>query len=231
LPTVASGCCKRLQTYVWYPERRDQTTYPLFIFSHGYGPDPRIYSELLRHLASQGFVVGAPAHDDCATSPCVRPLFTSDPTTPEQAARRLEDVAAVLDNMLALSAGQGSVWSGLIDANRIGLGGQSFGGWTTLAMGARDARFRAMLALNPALTIGMPSDPNAVAKPLMLMAGELDTMSRLFTLKGFYSRIPPTAPDRVRVVVPNAGHEFMDRCGPSMVVVWHRPVRARVQPG
>jgi dienelactone hydrolase len=239
--TLADGRPRKLATDIWYPSPPEQPNdppmtdqfkaklgiapsndkrHPLVVFSHGYGGRPATQSLFLSHLASYGFVVAAPEHEDCATSPCPPgPPWYSEPTTAEQAGRRLEDVRAVVDNMLALNDDDDPIFKGLIDPRQVGIAGQSFGGWTTLQSLQLDQRFRAGLALNPATSIRPPPDPSSISNPVMMMAGELDALVSFRGLEAFFSRIPTTASDHFLVVVPRAGHEFFDRCFPDMAMV------------
>src|SRR3989442_7200534 len=55
---------------------------------------------------------------------------------------RPADVSFAIDHILGTD--------GLVDADRIGMAGHSFGGWTTLTTTARDRRIRAAVPLAPA---------------------------------------------------------------------------------
>src|SRR3989442_11111416 len=55
---------------------------------------------------------------------------------------RPADVSFAIDHLLGTD--------GLVDADRIGMAGHSFGGWTTLTTTARDRRIRAAVPLAPA---------------------------------------------------------------------------------
>src|SRR3989442_7775207 len=55
---------------------------------------------------------------------------------------RPADVSFTIDHVVGMD--------GLVDADRIGMAGHSFGGWTTLTTTARHRRIRAALPLAPA---------------------------------------------------------------------------------
>jgi predicted dienelactone hydrolase len=61
-----------------------------------------------------------------------------------------------------------------VNPKRLGVSGHSFGGQTTLRVAASDARFRAALALAPAL---VPEDGLVIRAPLMVMTGEIDSLT------------------------------------------------------
>lgn len=100
-------------------EPNTESTYPLIVFSHGYGANPEWYHQLAEHLASQGTVVLAPQHseyyweEDIIASSVARPA----------------DISATID------FAEGNVLGGIIDAERVAVAGHSYGGYTALAVG------------------------------------------------------------------------------------------------
>jgi dienelactone hydrolase len=215
--TLPDGRLRFVSTHVWYPTQRDGSAtpaqgapgpaatggpFPLIVFSHGYGGTPLASSLFLSHLASHGFVVAGPEHQD----------LCSQCDTAIRSANRPDDVINVVDNLLALNAGDDRVFAHLIDPDRIGVAGHSYGGWTTLAVLQRDRRFRAGLAINPATSVEPPRDPLAVSRPLMLMAGVVDEMVPYALTTRFFADIPSSAPDHYLLAVQRAGHQFGNQC-------------------
>ncbi len=219
---LPDGTSVTLNTTIWYPAATDQPARqpantlkvefdappsagglrPILIWSHGNNDVPAHSSIFLSHLASHGLVVAGVTHDDQAT---------------DAALRRPDDVRAALDSMLALSAGQDPILAHLVDPQRIGVAGMSFGGYTTLKVLEEDSRFSAGLPIVPG-TSDPPADPSKVSRPLMFMSGELDARVPLAATEDFYSRIPATAPDRWFLLVHRAGHEFYDDCSTQFVL-------------
>ena len=70
-------------------------------------------------------------------------------------------MAAVLDGLLALDDGDDPVFHNLVDPARVGIAGQSYGGWTTLTVLERDPRLQW-----PAMT---PSTSRSAAEPGQLL--------------------------------------------------------------
>ncbi len=123
-----------------------ETTWPLIVFSHGFGGGRRQSTFYCTHLASHGYLVAAMDHvgntladmlagNSPADDPVVVRTFMRD---------RPADCSFVIDRMLAGAAGPHA------DPGRIGITGHSFGGWTSLMTAGTDDRIRAVVALAPA---------------------------------------------------------------------------------
>ena len=126
--------------------------FPLVAFSHGYSGHRRQSTFFCTHLASHGYVVVSADHAGNTVLDALQAFLGGKRPDPrvqlEQFVEiRPADVMFVLDQVLAGALdGVGD----LVDAGRIGMTGHSFGGWTTLAVTARDRRVRAALPLAPA---------------------------------------------------------------------------------
>ncbi|PRW63112.1 dienelactone hydrolase family protein [Actinopolyspora mortivallis] len=106
-------------------------------FGHGWLQPPRRYTRLLRHLASWGFVVAAPATH---TGPFAsHRLFAADLRT-------------ALDVCVGVRLGDGGI---SVDENRLGVAGHSMGGGCAVLAAAEDPRVRAVAGM--ATTETMPS--------------------------------------------------------------------------
>lgn len=104
--------------------------YPLVVFSHGYALSPIVYSTLVEHYATQGYVVLAPEHDE---------TFDGSLTGFWKAViDRPVDISRTIDEAEALTE-PGAPLAGLIDMDSIAVVGHSYGGYTALA--AAGARF------------------------------------------------------------------------------------------
>lgn len=120
--------------------------YPLLVFSHGFGGGGIGAAFFTETLASHGWVVAAPDHHDFASAVRIRDpqvddidmtaslaytdaLTSAGPDSREDYLFRLEEMRFVLDSMLA-----SETFSPMIDANRVAVGGHSFGGFTALGV-------------------------------------------------------------------------------------------------
>jgi predicted dienelactone hydrolase len=106
------------------------TPYPLVVFAHGYAMSPILYSTLVEHYASRGYIVVAPEHNedfDESLGGFWKALVD-----------RPVDISRTIDYAQQLTK-PGAVFAGMIDMNKIAVVGHSYGGYTALA--AAGARF------------------------------------------------------------------------------------------
>ncbi|MGH7820619.1 MAG: alpha/beta hydrolase family protein [Candidatus Binatia bacterium] len=199
-------------------------SYPLVAFSHGFGGHRRQTTFLCTHLASHGYVVGAVDHTGNSILDVVQAVMMLQmggaPPDPASLLRefivhRPADVSFMIDGLLDGSIGEVAV---MVDAARIGMSGHSFGGWTTLAVAARDRRIRAALPLAPAGgSSPLPVDPLKEALdfdwgrdvPTLFIVADRDT---LLPLAGMHELYEKTQGPKRMVVLRNADHmHFCDQ--------------------
>ncbi len=98
--------------------------FPVIVLSHGYGNDPVMLSWLAENLATKGYVVVAPEH--------------RDPPNWDRAKAPAGLLSRPLDINGTLTAIHAGMLGKLVDADRLGLIGYSYGGYGVLAAaGAR----------------------------------------------------------------------------------------------
>ncbi len=90
--------------------------YPLFVFGHGLGGRPAQYEQLLRRIASTGFVVAAPTFPLSNTDAPGGPSLFDQPNQPA-------DMSFAITQMLS---------DPQVDPDRVFVGGHSLGGITTV---------------------------------------------------------------------------------------------------
>lgn len=118
---------------VYLPQGLTQPA-PLVVISPGLGSNRRTFAYLARHLASWGFAVAAVQHPGSDTE-AVERVFKGTSTvrgTVPFVARPLY-VSMLLDRLQQLSQSD-PAWQGRLDMVRIGAFGQSWGGYTVLAL-------------------------------------------------------------------------------------------------
>lgn len=160
--------------------------HPLVLFSHGFLGIAEQSLFLVEALARRGYVVAAVNHADASTpqrgaKPVAWPNFGDPKTWDETRYRdRKEDLAALLDHLLAENGRDGSFLHGRIDEGAIGAAGHSLGGYTVLGVVGgweswRDDRVRAALLLSPYVTpFTAKGTVSAVKAPVMLQGGTMD---------------------------------------------------------
>ena len=114
---------------LYLPKVNSQKKLPLVVISHGLGSDLTTFSYLAKHLASHGFAVAVPEHPGSSARQIEALLngLESDITPPKELIDRPLDIKFLLDR-IAYSFGD------KIDVENVGMIGQSFGGYTTLAL-------------------------------------------------------------------------------------------------
>ena len=116
---------------LYLPERQSA---PLVVISHGLGSDRGSFRYLAEHLASWGYAVAAPDHPG-SDATYIEDLIAgtaNQVTEPREFADRPLDVTALLD-ALEQQARDGELPLAL-DLKQVGVLGQSFGGYTALAL-------------------------------------------------------------------------------------------------
>jgi predicted dienelactone hydrolase len=114
---------------LYLPKINEQQKLPLIVISHGLGSDLTTFAYLAKHLASHGFAVAVPEHPGSSAKQIEALLngLENDVTPPNELINRPLDIKFLLDR-LADNFGQ------KIDVNNVGVIGQSFGGYTALAL-------------------------------------------------------------------------------------------------
>ena len=129
-----------------------QTPRPIIVISHGLGSDRTSFAYLAEHLASYGFVVAVPEHPG-SNSKQIQALLagTADTiTNPRELIDRPLDIKFLLDELTRLSQSN-STFKGRLNLQKIGVIGQSFGGYTALALAGAKINFQQVKADCPAL--------------------------------------------------------------------------------
>lgn len=188
-PGAAAAIAPRsLPTTVFYPGRgvapgggtdalpdRTHAPYPLLVFSQGYNLSVEAYSTLLSDWASAGFVVAAPTYPH--TDPAGPGALDENDITNHPA-----DLRFVITTLLETAQGSGSILSGLIDANEIGVVGHSDGADVSLAVATntccQDPRVKAAAILSGAELASIGGRYTfSSGVPLLVAQGNADTIN------------------------------------------------------
>lgn len=179
---------------------RGEGKFPLIVFSHGLGASREMYGYFGKGMAEAGYIVIAPTHHGSDTE-ALRAWTKENGfgkkndegagwleagiSDPDNLRNRPRDVSFVIDRVR-----QDPKLSGIVDMERIGVAGHSFGAYTSLAVGGltvdlpeakavsfRDARVLAVLPMSPqgSGTMGITKDSwRGVGVPVMFLTGTRD---------------------------------------------------------
>lgn len=165
--------------------------FPLLVFAHGYGGCALGSVYLTESLARRGWIVVAPDHSDkdkmfslqsgrnkdvdgMDLLKGAKDITASTPADREKYVYRLDEMKLALDGVLA-----SDVFAGLIDTNRIAVGGHSMGGFSALGLCGtiqerHDKRIKAVLLLSSGAGAYLfrEAELAGVKMPAMVWVGE-----------------------------------------------------------
>jgi predicted dienelactone hydrolase len=109
---------------------------PIIVISHGLGSDRQTFAYLASHLASYGFAVAVPEHPGSNAEQIQQLIngLASEVTPPSELIDRPLDIKFLLDEL-------GSLYGGQLNLQQVGVLGQSFGGYTALALAGAKLNF------------------------------------------------------------------------------------------
>lgn len=135
---------KDIECRVHFPDTGERL--PLIVFSHGFGADKTAFATISQHVAEHGYVIVHPSHADgfgrsgskqgaggigALHSGGGLVGMLNDPAKIEG---RVADVVAVMDSIEQLCTKVPAL-KGRIDTTRIGVGGHSYGAYTSMLIG------------------------------------------------------------------------------------------------
>jgi dienelactone hydrolase len=190
--------------------------FPVIAYFHGATGHRREATELTTHLASHGYVVASPDFTGNTMADMFADLASGGGGTPrlapmdQSAADRPLDAKLVLDRVLG---GAEPTLAGLVDPERVGTCGVSFGGWTTLALNSIDRRPRASFPIVPAWGKGPVKTETLQALvrlddwgrpvPTCVLAAERDALVMIAGIRELHAELRP--PKRL-AILKNSGH-------------------------
>ena len=127
---------RTIPTDLYLPQQQSSNLLPLVVISHGLGSERTTFEYLARHLASHGFAVAALEHPG-SNAQQIQALINGladEVTPPYELIDRPLDVKFLLDELQS-SFGQ------QLNVQQVGVIGQSFGGYTILALAGAQLNF------------------------------------------------------------------------------------------
>lgn len=160
VPTLPSATIlgRRFSTDLYLPESRpDRATkpWPVVVISHGLGSDRGTFAYLAQHLASHGFAVLVPEHpgSNRKQQQALISGKANEVAEPSEFIDRPLDIQAMLDTL------QRSDLAQQLNLQEVGVVGQSFGGYTALALAGATIDFghliKACAAVDKSLNLSL----------------------------------------------------------------------------
>jgi predicted dienelactone hydrolase len=136
---------KDLSYKVYFP--KPNGTYPVLLFSHGFGGNKDAFGPIGKHWASHGYIVIHPSHDDgfgrqrSEEKKDDKPPAIRRPSgligglnDPKKIEGRIADLVLILDSLDGLPKVIPAL-KGQIDKDKVGVAGHSFGAYTSMLIG------------------------------------------------------------------------------------------------
>lgn len=166
--SVTLNDIRRIRTFpldIYLPQTNNPR--PVIVISHGLGSDRTSFAYLAEHLASHGFVVAVPEHPGSNSQQLQALLggIADEVTDPREFVDRPLDVKYILDYLERVS-NSNPAYKGRFNMEQVGVIGQSFGGYTALALAGAEINF-ARLREN------CPVDENTLNVSLLLQCQAL----------------------------------------------------------
>lgn len=201
---------------------------PMLVFSHGYGGSGLSAVFFTERLAARGWIVAAPDHHDRHSAVRIRAgqladfdrwgfwrhareIAASGPEDRGKYLYRLDEMRLVIDRMVACGD-----FRGLVDSNRVAVGGHSFGGYTALGLCGtieerHDPRVKAVLLFSTGAGgyLFREAELAAVRIPSMLFMGEReeDQVRGSKTMSELSGKIHGSlSPPKYLLVIKGASH-------------------------
>ena len=159
---------------------------PLIVISHGLGSDRESFAYLAQQLASYGFAVAVPEHPG-SNAEQLQALISgraNQVTPPEEFINRPLDIQFLL-NVLQRRSRNDPRFAGRINVQQVGVVGQSFGGYTALALAGAKLDFQQ-------LATDCTASSESLNLSLLLQCRALDLPQ---------SNIPTLKDDRVKAII------------------------------
>ena len=179
--------------------------WPIIVFSHGLAGSREGYAFLGSRWAAHGYVSIHPDHpgSDWATFRAIRPgelgqALRRATIDPQVLQGRPKLIAQIIDALPELEKAVPAL-AGRMDRDRLGVGGHSFGAWTTMgvagqrlrlpdgtALDGMDPRPRAFAALSPGgrTVRSQDSDWSGCTRPVLVMTGTNDNQPAVVKYSG-----------------------------------------------
>jgi dienelactone hydrolase len=172
-------------------------SFPVVLFSHGYGGYPDQSTFLTAHLATWGMIVVAADQLKRDLSAVILGHASSvEPKTD------VSEQLAALAYVKNLDKTSGSVLFGRVDSTKVATLGHSAGGGTAVLVAAEDPAIRGWIAL-----AGVPVTPPSTPVPSLMISGSSDKTVPTSKIRTFYNSV---SGHKTFLVIDGYGHNVFD---------------------
>jgi len=188
--------------------------YPVILYSHGSNGIRWQSVFYTPHLASHGYVVIAPDHDENTIWNIILDGLEEDSLLVSMQ-KRPDDIRFVTDTVLGYNADPDHLLHGALDPERMGITGHSLGGITSVAVPCKDPRFRASVLHSPQIHAGyaVGQCPDDFPVPSMTVGGTRDELLAYCGQYCGYKDVLKSTRPRYLVEIVDGGHfTFSDIC-------------------
>jgi len=193
--------------------------YPLVIFSHGAFAIRYQSVFFTARLASHGYVVISPDHQNNTIWDMLRSGFDREGLG-FSAWHRPFDTIHLVDRMKDWNTSTDNEFHGVMDMDHVGVSGHSFGGYTSTAALCQIPEVKAIAAMAPAAEMTFLSGcaPHDLPGAKMIMGGLLDnTLTYQSSFKGPWDVM--TAPKWMLTLARGGHYTFSDMCRFNLVEI------------
>jgi dienelactone hydrolase len=172
-------------------------SFPVVLFSHGYGGYPEQSTFLTAHLATWGMIVVAPDQQERDLTAVI-----------DNKAKQVEPAADVTEQLAALAyvghldKTAGSLLYGHVDAGKVATLGHSAGGGTAVKVAEADPSVVGWIAL-AGVPVAVPSRP----VPSLMISGSADKTVPTSVVRKFYDSVTG---HKALLVIDGYGHNVFD---------------------
>ncbi|HEY9827356.1 MAG TPA: alpha/beta hydrolase [Stenomitos sp.] len=137
-----SGHARQFSADIYVPKLARSLPMPIIAISHGLGSGRASFKYFAEHLASHGYVVAVPEHPGSSNRQIEALLDgkASDVSNPTEFLDRPLDVSYLLDQLAQMNQTD-ERFKGRLNLDQVGVMGQSFGGYTALALAGAQLNF------------------------------------------------------------------------------------------
>ena len=172
-------------------------SFPVVLFSHGYGGYPEQSTFLTAHLATWGMiVVAADQLKRDLTAVILGKASSVEPKTD------VTEQLAALTYVKNLDKTSGSVLFGRVDSAKVATLGHSAGGGTAVLVAAQDPAILGWIAL-----AGVPATPPSTPVPSLMISGSSDKTVPTSKIRTFYNSVTG---HKTFLVIDGYGHNVFD---------------------